>query len=161
MAFTTVNKSIANHKNVTYTGNGGSQTITGVGFTPDFVWFKSMDAGNSHALVDSVRGTNRVLFSDGSTANTSISSQTFNSDGFALVADGGANSINSNSSVKTALSWRGGTTSGLSGGTITPSSYSFNAAQNVHLECLQYAHKNGCPGSAKYAHRLPRAQTHE
>ena len=133
MAFTTVNKSIANHKNVTYTGNGGSQTITGVGFTPDFVWFKSMDAGNSHALVDSVRGTNRVLYSDTSGANQSISAQTFNSDGFALVQDNAANSINSNSSVKTALSWRGGTTSGLSGGTITPSSYSFNAAAGFSI----------------------------
>ena len=35
------------------------------------------------------------------------------------------------------------------------------AAQNGHLECLKYAHDNGCPGSANYAHHLSRAQTHE
>ena len=35
------------------------------------------------------------------------------------------------------------------------------AAKYGHLECLKYAHENGCPGSAIYAHRLPRAQTHE
>ena len=35
------------------------------------------------------------------------------------------------------------------------------AADYGHLEILQYAHDNGCAGSAKYAHLLPRAQTHE
>ena len=36
-----------------------------------------------------------------------------------------------------------------------------NAARNGHLECLKYAHEKGCPGSAKYAHHLLPAQTHE
>ena len=35
------------------------------------------------------------------------------------------------------------------------------AAKRGHLECLKYAHANGCPESPYYAHRLPRAQTHE
>ena len=35
------------------------------------------------------------------------------------------------------------------------------AARNGRLKCLKYAHENGCPGSAKYAHLIPRAQTHE
>jgi len=25
-----------------------------------------------------------------------------------------------------------------------------SAAENGHLECLKYAHENGCPGSEKY-----------
>ena len=35
------------------------------------------------------------------------------------------------------------------------------AARNGRLKCLKYLHENGCPGSAKYARRLSRAQTHE
>ncbi len=91
-----------------YTGNGGNQTITGVGFQPDWVWFKARDAGQSHALVDIVRGTDKVLFSESNAAQGSISSQTFNSDGFALVQDGTANSINSSGSTKVAWSWKAG-----------------------------------------------------
>ena len=112
---------------VTYTGNGGNQTISTVGFQPDFVWFKSRDAGNSHAIVDSVLGTNKVLYADTSSPEQSISSQTFNSNGYALVQDSGANSINSNGSTKVAWNWKMGTTSGLSGGGITPSGYSISA----------------------------------
>jgi hypothetical protein len=97
-----------------YTGNGGNQTITGVGFKPDWTWFKSRDAGNSHALVDIVRGTTKVLYSDTNSTEQTISAQTFNSDGFALVQDGGANSINSNGSTKVAWSWRASGTSGSS-----------------------------------------------
>jgi len=29
-----------NFNTVLYTGNGGTQAVTGVGFQPDFVWFK-------------------------------------------------------------------------------------------------------------------------
>jgi hypothetical protein len=53
---------------VLYTGNGDTQSITGVGFQPDWVWMKSRDEGTSsytgHNVVqDSVRGvgTNTAL----------------------------------------------------------------------------------------------------
>ncbi len=97
-----------------YTGNGGNQTITGVGFKPDWTWFKSRDAGNSHALVDIVRGTTKVLYSETTSTEQTISAQTFNSDGFALVQDGGANSINSNGSTKVAWNWLAGGSQGSS-----------------------------------------------
>ena len=43
---------------VTYTGNGSSNSITGVGFKPDFVWFNNASQTNvSHQLYDVVRGT--------------------------------------------------------------------------------------------------------
>ena len=103
-----------------YTGNGGNQTITGVGFTPDWVWFKSRDAGTSHAVVDIVRGTNKVLYAETTSAEQSINAQTFNSDGYALVQDAGANSINSNGSAKVAWSWKAnGAGSSNSDGSIT------------------------------------------
>ena len=49
---------------VTYTGNGGVQDNIAVGFQPDFVWFKVRDAVDHHALLDSVRGDDSVLYSN-------------------------------------------------------------------------------------------------
>ena len=114
MAFTNINKSSDYFSANLYTGNGGNQTITGVNHQPDMVWFKSRDAGNSHALVDIVRGTTKVLYPDTNSAEQTISAQTFNSDGFALVQDAGANSINSNGSTKVAWSWKAGAGQGSS-----------------------------------------------
>jgi len=55
---------------VTYTGNGGTQTIDGLSFSPDFVWIKQSDSNNSasHVLVDTVRGNNNVLRTNGADA---------------------------------------------------------------------------------------------
>jgi len=59
----------ASFNTVLYTGNGTSQTITGVGFDPDMVWVKRRDASaNSHILQDTIRG--------GGQANTLIPDRT-------------------------------------------------------------------------------------
>ena len=108
MAYTTIDDPTIHFNTKLYTGNGGSQTITGVNFKPDWTWWKSRDAGNSHALVDIVRGTNKVLYSDSTSTEQPISAQTFNSDGYAIVQDAGANSINSNGSTKVGWSWLAG-----------------------------------------------------
>ena len=52
-----------NFKAVTYSGNGGSQTIT-TGFETDLVWVKRRDAANYHILTDSVRGAEYYLVSN-------------------------------------------------------------------------------------------------
>jgi len=114
MAYTTIDDPTIHFNTKLYTGNGGSQTITGVGFKPDWTWWKSRDAGNSHALVDIVRGTNKVLYSDSTSTEQPISAQTFNSDGYAIVQDAGANSINSNGSTKVGWSWLAGGSQGSS-----------------------------------------------
>ena len=106
MAYTTIPKSTDYFNTKLYTGNGGNQTITGVGFQPDWVWFKSRDAGNSHALVNAVTGTDKVVYTDNNSAQQTISTQTFNSDGYDLVQDTGANSINSNGSTKVSWNWK-------------------------------------------------------
>jgi len=49
---------------VLYQGTGATQSITGMGFQPDLLWFKSRTASRSHALIDSVRGRSKVLFPD-------------------------------------------------------------------------------------------------
>ena len=40
MAYTTINKSSDFFNTKLYTGNGGTQALTGVGFQPDWTWFK-------------------------------------------------------------------------------------------------------------------------
>ena len=68
MAYTTINKSTDNFNTKIYTGNNSSQTITGIGFQPDWVWFKSRTTTDSHYLVDSVRGNTKYLRSQTNTA---------------------------------------------------------------------------------------------
>ena len=41
-----------NFKVVTYTGNGGTQSITGVGFKPDLVWAKKRSGGDDNVWFD-------------------------------------------------------------------------------------------------------------
>ncbi len=69
---------------VTYSGNGGTQSIGGLGFQPDFVWIKSRNAAGNHALYDSVRGaTKRIQANETAAENTKTNGLTsFNSDGW-------------------------------------------------------------------------------
>jgi len=79
---------------VLYTGNGGTNTITNVGFQPDFVWTKSRSAEGYNILRDSLRGSTKRLISDGTFAElTDATYGTFTSSGFSL-----GNNVNHNSS---------------------------------------------------------------
>ena len=49
---------------VLYAGTGSAQTISGVGFQPDFSWTKCRGAETWHRLVDAVRGSNKEYFSN-------------------------------------------------------------------------------------------------
>jgi hypothetical protein len=78
---------VSEHFNtVTWSGNGSSsRSITEVGFVPDLVWVKAIQAQN-HTLYDSVRGTGKYLASDTTSAensNTTYGQLTsFDTDGF-------------------------------------------------------------------------------
>jgi hypothetical protein len=71
---------------VLYTGNAGTQSISGVGFQPNFVWAKNRSRAGGHGLFDAVRGAGKSLESDSSTAERTQSDSitSFNSDGFSL-----------------------------------------------------------------------------
>jgi hypothetical protein len=76
-----------------YTGNGSTQTISGLGFSPDLVWIKGRSGATDHALYDTVRGVQQQLESNTTTDETTESTglTAFNSDGFALGALAQAN----------------------------------------------------------------------
>ena len=83
-----------------YTGNGSTQSITGVGFQPDWLWIKNRDGTNNHILQDAVRGATKSLESDGTGAETTSSTRvtSFDSDGFSI-GSAGTNNTNTNNYV--------------------------------------------------------------
>jgi hypothetical protein len=98
MAYTTINKSTDYFNTKLYTGNGSTQSITGVGFQPDWTWLKDRDNAYSHQLVDVVRGNTKYLNSDGTDAEGTASDRvtSFDSDGFSLGSYIGTNKSSSN-----------------------------------------------------------------
>lgn len=108
-----------------YTGNDSTNAITGVGFQPDFVWYKVRSTTGHNNLYDSVRGVQKVVYSDLTNAEaTSTGTQdlyAFGADGFTV----GSNfQTLCNSSGETFASWNwkaGGTASSNGDGTITSS----------------------------------------
>jgi hypothetical protein len=95
---------------VTYLGNGGAKAITGVQFQPDLVWPKDRGVALNHRLVDSVRGTTKVLSSNTTDAERTIPDAndtftSFDSGGFTLGAGQG---MNSNGDSYVAWLWKAG-----------------------------------------------------
>jgi hypothetical protein len=103
---------------VVYTGNGSTQSITGVGFKPDFVWIKPTSFADNHALSDSSRGVDKSLASNTTAAEQSLGVTSFDADGFSLPNWG---NVNQNGETFVAWCWKanGGTTSSNTDGTIT------------------------------------------
>ena len=108
-----------------YTGTGSSNAITGVGFQPDFTWIKDRVSANSNQLVDAVRGVSNIAFSDDQAAEVTDAAglTAFGADGFTVNTRSG---MNTDTNTYVSWNWKAGTTSGLTGGTITPSAYSIN-----------------------------------
>ena len=86
MAYTDIDKPSDYFNTVLYTGNGSGQTISGVGFQPDFNWTKCRTATQSHVLTNSVSGVTKTLFTNATQAETTLTNglTSFNSDGYAF-----------------------------------------------------------------------------
>jgi hypothetical protein len=102
-----------------YTGNGSTQSITGVGFQPDMVWTKVRSTTDNHNLEDAVRGAGETLYPDLTLAEytdaTAITS--FDSDGYSIGSQG-----NVNANTQTFVSWNwlaSNTTASNTDGSIT------------------------------------------
>ena len=108
----------------TYTGNGTSQTISGLEFSPDLAWFKSRSAAENHVLSDTVRGADRQLFSNLTNAEQTNSTYvtSFTSDGFSLGSNTGTGGNNINGTTYVAWTWdAGSSTVSNTDGSITSS----------------------------------------
>jgi hypothetical protein len=106
---------------ITWTGDGNDNRdiTTTESFQPDFVWIKRRGSTLDHGLFDSVRGGNKILYSNLTIAEdtSSVNIKQFNSDGFRL---GTGAQVNASSETYVAWCWKaGGTAVSNSDGTIT------------------------------------------
>ncbi len=119
MAYTTINKSSDYFNTKLYTGNGTARSITGVGFQPDWSWFKSRGDTNSHALYDAVRGVTKAISSNstGAEATESQGLTSFDSDGFSI---GSQTAVNASGHGIVSWNWKAnGAGSSNTDGSIT------------------------------------------
>jgi len=115
MAYTDIDKPSDYFNTKLYSGTGNENTISGVGFQPNFTWLKSRSNGQPHMVSDSVRGATKQLYTADNQAETSYSQyiKSFNSDGFVLGTDSG---INQNSQTFVSWNWKAGTSFSNSAG---------------------------------------------
>tara|TARA_A100000172_G_scaffold66999_1_gene46689 strand:- start:22 stop:1785 length:1764 start_codon:yes stop_codon:yes gene_type:complete len=136
---------------ILYTGTGSAQSITGLGFKPDFVWLKCRSIGQSARIIDSNRGVSKTLTpADDQTEQTESNGiASFDTDGFSIGSATGG--FNTGSATYVAWCWRvnGGTTASNSEGSITST---VQANTKLGFSIVTYA-GNSTDG-ANYGHGL-------
>ena len=102
MAYTTIKKPSDYFNTKLYTGTGSSNSVTGVGFQPDWVWIKHRNGTGEHDIYDAVRGATKKISSNTADAevNQTNGLSAFGSDGFTVV-----NSTATNLNNGTYASW--------------------------------------------------------
>ena len=112
MAYTEIDKPSDYFVTKLFTGNGSTQSITGLDFQPDWVWIKNRTSTQNNRTFDSIRGAgkNLVTNNDGVEvdAGTGTDGQlrSFTSDGFTVGSDG---SVNKNNENIVSWNWKAGT----------------------------------------------------
>ena len=133
MAYTTINKSTDYFNTKLYTGNGSTQSITGVGFQPDWVWIKNRDDSYNNALFDAVRGVTKFLASNNGDAEQTNANEltAFGTDGFTT---GNANRTNNNNDSFVSWNWKAnGQGSANTDGSINTISTSVNTTAGFSI----------------------------
>ena len=104
MAYTTIDKPSDYFNTKLYTGNAGTQSISGIGFRPDWIWTKGRSGARGHTLVDVIRGATKTLETATQTGEETHSNSitSIDSDGFSL---GNRNQGNANSETFVAWNW--------------------------------------------------------
>ena len=109
MAYTTINKPSEYFNTKLYTGNGSTQSITGVNFQPDWVVCKDRSAISDHLVFDILRGATNYIKTNSANPQSTISTTltSFDADGFSIGSNGG---INTNGNNYVSWNWLGGGT---------------------------------------------------
>ena len=105
-------------------GSGRTRTISGLNFSPDLVWSKRRSAAGRHVITDIVRGVNKEIFPNLTSAErTSTDGLTaFTSDGYSSGPDNGAFGWSSDSATFVNWAWdAGSSTVSNTDGSITSS----------------------------------------
>ena len=161
MAYTTINKSSAYMDTCIWDGNNSTSDrniTTGVNGA-DLVWTKRRNNTYPHMVFDSVRtfAGDKGLSTQDNSAEGSVAAAANGyiggtGDSFITLKEGSGDIAYTNASggEYAAWSWKAGTTSGLSGGTITPSAYSINTTSKFGI----YKYTGNGTNGATIAHGL-------
>ena len=149
MAYSSIVKPEDYFNTVLYTGNGSTQSITGVGFQPDWVWIKGRSVAAGSNLSDSVRGVNKQLQTASTAAEETLTTcvTAFDSDGFSLGSNG---NVNTNSGTFVAWNWLAGGTSVSNGDGDITSTVSANTTSGFSV--VKYTGNGN--SSATFGHGL-------
>ena len=139
MAYTDIDKPSDYFNTKLYTGNGGTQSITGVGFAPNWVWIKDRGDTGYHQVLDTVRGATKYISTntDSVEATEAAGLTSFNSDGFSL-----GNNTNYNSGdPRTYVSWNwkaGTSVSGTTTGSGTGKAYTGSVNTDAGFSIIRH-----------------------
>jgi len=109
MAYTTIDKPSDYFNTILWTGNDtDNRIISGVGFSPNWSWIKARNNADAHYLIDTVRGSTKVIFSDStSSEQTRVSAvKAFYQEGYIL---GQEAQVNRNGGTFVSWNWKAGT----------------------------------------------------
>ena len=131
---------------VTYSGNGGTQSISGLGLAADLVWVKERTSTSNHVLTDTVRGAGPILSSNATNAENAGAGQylqSFDGDGFTI---GNSGAFNAATDTYVAWAWDAGSGSPVSNtdGTITST---VKSNPDYGFSIASYTGNNGSSGS--------------
>jgi len=120
MAYTTIKKPSDYFNTKLYTGTGATQSITGVGFQPDWNWIKCRSNADSSQIFDVLR-TTYALRSDGTNVEAVGNGWTsLDSDGFTLNGDVSGGNVNNSGRTYASWNWKAnGAGSSNTDGSIT------------------------------------------
>ena len=133
-----------------WTGNGTSQSIVNSGaMQPDLVWAKQRSSTQWHRLIDAVRGTDKVLYSNDTSAeftdNTQLTS--FNSNGFSVGSQAG---FNANAATYVGWQWKESAAAGFDIVTWTGNGSAQTINHSLGVAPAMIIMKNRTQGAAGY-----------
>ena len=150
---------------VLWRGSGSQQSITGMGFKPDFLWIKNRSTSNNHQLMNSVVGLPNNLESNTTDAeDTTNRVSSFDSDGFTV--EGNYSFTNQSGESYVAWGWKAGGSSntynvdgtgyasmaaaGLTDGTAVLTGLSVSTTYGFSISTFN----SGSSGTQSFAHGL-------
>ena len=135
---------------ILWTGNGvDDRSISGVGFQPDWVWYKERSSTSAHKLYDAVRTATKELESNSNAAESTNADalQAFETDGFQVGTHG---SVNQNGETYVAWNWKAGTSvSGNTGGSGTAKTYTGSVNTTSGFSIINFV------GNGTAGHTIP------
>ena len=146
------------------TGTGATASVSSLGFQPDLVWIKSRSAATDHGLYDAVRGVQKQLESNTTTAETTETTglTAFSSNGYTV---GALAQLNTSAATYVDWAWKEGVTPGfdivtyVGNGTNRTISHNLGAVPKLIIlrsreatNTGRWTVQHGYYGSARYAY---------